>query len=438
MSSQAGSILSAGTGVVQGFMAKRTAKKAFQMQMKGLKKQEAILKETYDPARANEVSAKYDKQFTQRRLDLQREFDPELAKLREAGKKNLLAELERDDSSRQSTQVANQLFKENIQRDAAAERLKDKLFADAEAELKAGATLPPEFQAELVRSGISAATGSGFKVDQKSIGGPVASVLGSAGIALKQARQNQAMNLGNAAQGMVDARAKILSNIFPTVMTAEQTAAQRGAQAFAIGEATLPSGGLTGREALGLDIQGREGARNIRGQRLDLKAQNEITQGRILSNIVGQIGTFGGMFGSANQQDVVTGAPAASGQSGGGGSGGGMDMSSIMGIVGMFSDVDAKFDIQSINPEEILQRVLSLPVQSWRYKDPDLDHNAPHIGPMAQDFHAAFGLGASDKRIAMVDANGVLLAAVQALHHQILEQRADILELRARLANLEE
>lgn len=115
-----------------------------------------------------------------------------------------------------------------------------------------------------------------------------------------------------------------------------------------------------------------------------------------------------------------------------------MDIGSIMGIVGMFSDVNAKFDVQSVNPDNILTRLLSLPVTAWRYKDADLDGHASHIGPMAQDFHAAFGLGASDKQIAMVDANGVLLAAVQALHHQILEQRADILELRARLANLEE
>lgn len=434
MSSAAGSVLSVGPSIITGAMEKRAAKKAYELQVKGLDKQKALLKETYDPTRANEVSAKYDKQFVQRRLDLQKEFDPELARLREAGKKNLLAELERDDSTRQSTQVSNQLFRENIKTPEAAERLKDKLFADAEEELKAGATLPPEFQAELVRSGITSAAGSGFKLDRRSIGGPVASVLGSAGIALRQARQNQAINLGNAAQGMVDARAKILSNIFPTVMTAEQTAAQRGAQAFQIGEATLPAGGLTGREALGLDIQGREGVRDLTGKRYDLKAQNKITQQRFLSNIIGQAASAGGALYQSNQVDPYTGAAMGGGGGGGGmgggGGGGGMDIGSIMGIVGMFSDVNAKMDIQPIDPQDILRRVVELPVTTWRYKDTTLDEGSHHIGPMAQDFHKAFGFGGNDRMITAVDANGVLLAAIKALH-------AEVVELRARLAKLE-
>jgi len=37
-----------------------------------------------------------------------------------------------------------------------------------------------------------------------------------------------------------------------------------------------------------------------------------------------------------------------------------------------------------------------------------------HLGPVAQDFHAAFGLGADDKHIATVDADGVALAPSRA------------------------
>jgi molecular chaperone GrpE (heat shock protein) len=63
---------------------------------------------------------------------------------------------------------------------------------------------------------------------------------------------------------------------------------------------------------------------------------------------------------------------------------------------------------------------------------------------MAQDFHAAFGLGTDDKHIATVDADGVALAAIQALNQKVEEQRqelrrnqADITELRRELAELE-
>ena len=54
-----------------------------------------------------------------------------------------------------------------------------------------------------------------------------------------------------------------------------------------------------------------------------------------------------------------------------------------------------------------------MPITSWAYKT---DCNTRHIGPMAQDFHKAFGLGGSDKSIATVDADGVALAAIQGLH----------------------
>jgi DNA-binding transcriptional MerR regulator len=38
---------------------------------------------------------------------------------------------------------------------------------------------------------------------------------------------------------------------------------------------------------------------------------------------------------------------------------------------------------------------------------------------MAQDFHAAFGLGTDDKHIATVDADGVALAAIQGLNEKV-------------------
>jgi hypothetical protein len=56
---------------------------------------------------------------------------------------------------------------------------------------------------------------------------------------------------------------------------------------------------------------------------------------------------------------------------------------------------------------------------------------------MAQDFHAVFGFGQDDKHIALVDADGVALAAIQALHQIIEEKNAEIAILQARLNALE-
>ena len=64
-----------------------------------------------------------------------------------------------------------------------------------------------------------------------------------------------------------------------------------------------------------------------------------------------------------------------------------------------------------------------------------------HIGPMAQDFHAAFGVGADDKHIATVDADGVALAAIQGLNQKVEGEvtalRAENAALKQRLEKIE-
>jgi len=45
---------------------------------------------------------------------------------------------------------------------------------------------------------------------------------------------------------------------------------------------------------------------------------------------------------------------------------------------------------------------------------------------MARDFHAAFGLGESEKRINTVDADGVALAAIQGLNQKLEEKDREI------------
>jgi len=83
-----------------------------------------------------------------------------------------------------------------------------------------------------------------------------------------------------------------------------------------------------------------------------------------------------------------------------------------------------------------------VPVSTWRYRAEE--SGARHMGPMAQDFKAAFGLGDSDRHITTVDADGVALAAVAGLNGISKEHEARIrqltrenAELRARLERLE-
>ena len=56
---------------------------------------------------------------------------------------------------------------------------------------------------------------------------------------------------------------------------------------------------------------------------------------------------------------------------------------------------------------------------------------------MAQDFRAAFGVGADDTGIATVDAEGVALAAIQGLAEIVMEREAEMASLKSRNAALE-
>jgi hypothetical protein len=94
--------------------------------------------------------------------------------------------------------------------------------------------------------------------------------------------------------------------------------------------------------------------------------------------------------------------------------------------VGTLSDRSAKQDFAPVEPQEILARVVRVPVAKWSYRN---NPSVRHIGPTSQDFRAAFGLGDDDARsIASVDADGVALAAIQGLNakleHEVAELKA--------------
>jgi hypothetical protein len=76
---------------------------------------------------------------------------------------------------------------------------------------------------------------------------------------------------------------------------------------------------------------------------------------------------------------------------------------------------------------QILERVSKLPVSYWSY---EFEPGVRHLGPMAQDFAAAFGLGRTNRMIDGIDANGIALTAIQALHRRVEHLEAEVAELR--------
>jgi hypothetical protein len=84
------------------------------------------------------------------------------------------------------------------------------------------------------------------------------------------------------------------------------------------------------------------------------------------------------------------------------------------------SDLNAKERFQPVDSQAILGKVARLPVTTWSYKTQD--STIRHIGPTAQDFKAAFGVGETDTAISTVDEGGVALAALKGLNQKLEEQ----------------
>ena len=89
------------------------------------------------------------------------------------------------------------------------------------------------------------------------------------------------------------------------------------------------------------------------------------------------------------------------------------------------SDRNAKENFKPVSPRAVLDKVAALPITRWNFKE---DTSTEHIGPMAQDFSAAFEVGEDDRHISTVDESGVALAAIQALHEIVNTQNLEMKE----------
>ena len=99
------------------------------------------------------------------------------------------------------------------------------------------------------------------------------------------------------------------------------------------------------------------------------------------------------------------------------------------------SDRNLKENFSAVDHQQLLAALDAVPMTTWNMKSQD--DRIRHIGPMAQDFHAAFGVGAVDTHISYSDADGVSLAAVQGLYRLLKERDVENRELRQAINLLE-
>jgi len=117
----------------------------------------------------------------------------------------------------------------------------------------------------------------------------------------------------------------------------------------------------------------------------------------------------------------------------------GVTLAANAGSWSSLSDRHVKTAIAAIDPLDILNRLTKMPVSAWSYIAQG--EGIRHIGPMAQDFSAAFSFGEDDTHISTVDADGVAFAAIQGLNQKLEAENSELHskldEVLARLSKLE-
>jgi len=102
----------------------------------------------------------------------------------------------------------------------------------------------------------------------------------------------------------------------------------------------------------------------------------------------------------------------------------------IWGALSESSDAALKENFAPVDGDRVLACMERLLIRTWNYRADD--DTVRHMGPTAQDFYRLYGLGADDKHIAPLDANGVTLAELQQLARLAEAQEAQLQQLRQR------
>jgi hypothetical protein len=161
-----------------------------------------------------------------------------------------------------SDEIAAQAAKEAMATSPQFAQLKQKLIDNALGELEAGATLPKDVQAELVKAGLEQGSLVSGSASPKGVSGLLTrKLVGQEGINLQAQRQQRAQQLSQTAQGLETSRANILANLFPNLKQTQlmnQTATQ---SALTLADTLAPTAGLGGTDIANLWL-GRVGATN--------------------------------------------------------------------------------------------------------------------------------------------------------------------------------
>lgn len=181
------------------------------------------------------------------------------------------------------------------------------LISQAQEDLAQGATLPPAFQAEMIRSGLAAGGAAGTGVaGEGATGAGIRTLLGTAGLQLQQQRQQQAAGLTGAAQAVQQQQQAALEELISLSQNISGFKAKLGGAAAAMGNATVPSIGLTGAQDVSLAIANQQLSNNKKLTIGQLTSASDANTGAMWGSIIGGL-TGGGASMSGSSTGGSTG-----------------------------------------------------------------------------------------------------------------------------------
>jgi hypothetical protein len=119
----------------------------------------------------------------------------------------------------------------------------------------------------------------------------------------------------------------------------------------------------------------------------------------------------------------------------------GCDLPAGSGTFSCSSSRTIKENFQAVDGEDVLLHIRDTPVTTWSYIGEGTQ--VRHLGPVAEDFRAAFGLGIGGTSIGLGDIDGVNFAGVKALEartadlqRQLNQRTTEVQQLRAEVDDL--
>jgi hypothetical protein len=257
-------------------------KDATKLQLDALKRQQDFVYNQLNPDLIGAEYTKANQANALARLVLQGKVDPDLLSARytsEAALKKGAEEL-----GKTSTLVSDQAVKEALADRSKADAGKNALIDSALEQLKLGATLPPDVQSELVQAGLERSGMTTGAASGKGMGGQLLrTILGNAGLALKQQRETQAANLLSQASNLEAQRSSILQTLFPKLAETQLQTLQGQAGVLNAAESLKPQSGMTGTDVANIWLA-RVGATNsLLGQQGTAAANQSYDLGKIWS-----------------------------------------------------------------------------------------------------------------------------------------------------------